>query len=173
LAGSLNKCTFIGNLGADPEIRALPSGGPVANFRIACGESWKDKETGEKKERTEWISVVCFNEPLCKVIEQYVHKGSKVYVEGVFRTRKYTDKDGNERYSTEIHMERFGGQLILLDKAEGGGGHQERDRQYDESQRGRYGQGQRGGSPNDTGQGRRQPARDQSRYNDMDDDIPF
>lgn len=182
MAGSLNKVQLIGNLGADPEIRALPSGGRVANFRLACSESWKDKETGERKEKTEWVTVACFNDAICGVIEQYLHKGSKCYVEGVLRTRKYQHSDGSERYSTEVHIERFNGSLLLLDSKGSGGGAADRDAQYDDMDRSRYGERRPGGSPNDSGQGRRQaqsdsgrsaPSSTGNRYSDFDDDIPF
>lgn len=115
MAGSLNKCMFIGNLGADPEIRRMPSGGAVANMRLACSETWRDKATGERREKTEWVSVVVFNDNLVKVIEQYVKKGSKLYVEGQLQTRKYQDKTGQDRYSTEVVLQGFNGQLTLLD----------------------------------------------------------
>ncbi len=115
MAGSLNKCMFIGNLGADPEIRRTPSGGAVANMRLACSETWRDKATGERREKTEWVSVVVFNDNLVKVIEQYVKKGSKLYVEGQLQTRKYQDKSGQDRYSTEVVLQGFGGQITLLD----------------------------------------------------------
>lgn len=111
---SINKVILVGNLGADPEIRRTADGKPIANLRIATSESWKDKSTGEKRERTEWHRVVCFSEGLCRVIEQYTRKGSKLYVEGQLQTRKWTDKDGVERYSTEIVMQGFNSQLVLL-----------------------------------------------------------
>lgn len=172
---SLNHCTFIGNLGADPEVRRLPSGAPVANFRIACSESWKDKETGEKKESTEWISIVCFNEHLVPIIEQYLRKGSKCFVAGKFKTRKWTDQNGIEKYSSEIHLDRFGGQLLLLDSRGGGDGRSARDSQYDEEQQGRYGSRQGQGTVS-SGRGGSAQSRDQgggNRYSDLDDDIPF
>ncbi len=122
MAGSLNKCMFIGNLGADPEIRTLPGGGKVANLRLACTESWRDKQTGERKERTEWVSVVVFNDNLVRVIEQYTRKGSRLYVEGQLQTRKYQAKDGTDRYSTEVVLQGFNGNVVLLDAPKGGQG---------------------------------------------------
>jgi single-strand DNA-binding protein len=115
MAGSLNKIMLIGNAGADPDIRRLPSGGAIANIRLATSETWRDKATGERREKTEWHSVVIFNDNLVKVVEQYVKKGSKLYVEGQLQTRKWTDKDGADRYSTEIVLQGFNGQLTLLD----------------------------------------------------------
>ena len=123
MAGSLNKVILIGNLGRDPEVRRLSSGEPVVNLSIATSESWRDKASGERKERTEWHRVVIFNENLAKVAEQYLRKGAKVYLEGQIQTRKYTDKDGIEKYSTEIVLQRFRGELVMLDsRGEGGGG---------------------------------------------------
>jgi len=122
MAGSVNKATLIGNLGADPEIKTFQSGGRVANLRLATSESWKDKTTGERKERTEWHRVVISNDALVGVVEKYARKGSKLYVEGQIETRKWTDKDGNERYSTEIALRPYRGELVLLDKAEGAAG---------------------------------------------------
>lgn len=120
MAGSVNKCIIIGNLGADPEVRALPSGNKVVNMRVACSESWRDKNTGERKERTEWISVVVFNEGLAKIAEQYLHKGSKVYLEGSLQTRKWQDQAGNDRYSTEVVLQAFNGTLVMLDGLQSG-----------------------------------------------------
>lgn len=111
---SLNRVELIGNLGADPEIRSTRDGKQIANMRLACSESWKDRN-GDRQERTEWISVVCFNENLVKVIKQYVRKGSKIYCSGRFQTRKWQDQSGNDRFSTEVVMQAFDGQLILLD----------------------------------------------------------
>lgn len=118
MAGSVNKVILLGHLGRDPEIRRLGSGEPVASLRIATSESWRDKQSGERKERTEWHSVVIFNEGLAKVAEQYLKKGSKVYLEGQLQTRKWTDQSGIEKYTTEIVLQRFRGELTLLDKAE-------------------------------------------------------
>jgi single-strand DNA-binding protein len=115
MAGSVNKVILVGNLGRDPEVRRLTSGEPVVNLSVATSESWRDKASGERKERTEWHRVVIFNENLAKVAEQYLKKGSKVYVEGQLQTRKYTDKDGAEKYSTEIVLQKFRGELTMLD----------------------------------------------------------
>jgi single-strand DNA-binding protein len=121
MAGSLNKVILIGNLGRDPEVRRLTSGDPVVNLSIATSESWRDKASGERKEKTEWHRVVIFNENLAKVAEQYLRKGAKIYIEGQLQTRKYTDKDGTEKYSTEIVLQRFRGELVMLDgRSEGG-----------------------------------------------------
>lgn len=120
MAGSVNKVILVGNLGRDPEIRRTPNGDPIVNLSVATSESWKDRNTGERKERTEWHRVVIFNENLAKVAEQYMHKGTKVYLEGQLQTRKYTDKDGVEKYSTEIVLSRFRGELVLLDGRSGG-----------------------------------------------------
>src|SRR5256885_9751962 len=121
MAGSVNKVILVGNLGRDPEVRRLTSGDPVVNLSVATSESWRDKASGERKERTEWHRVVIFNENLAKVAEQYLRKGAKVYLEGQLQTRKYTDKDGAEKYSTEVVLQRFRGELVMLD-ARGGGG---------------------------------------------------
>src|SRR5439155_6979172 len=122
MAGSVNKVILVGNLGADPEIRRLNSGEPVVNIRIATSESWRDKNSGERKEKTEWHNVVIFNDQLAKVAEQYLKKGSKVYVEGQLQTRKWQDQSGNDRYTTEIVLQKFRGELVLLDSREGAGG---------------------------------------------------
>lgn len=119
MAGTVNKVIIVGNLGKDPEIRSFPNGGRVANFSIATSESWKDKTTGEKKERTEWHRVSVQNDNLVGIIEKYVSKGSKVYIEGQLQTRKWTDKDGAEKYSTEVVLKSFGGVLTLLDSKGG------------------------------------------------------
>jgi single-strand DNA-binding protein len=115
MAGSVNKVILVGNLGKDPEIRRTQDGRPIANLRIATSESWRDKNTGEKREKTEWHSVVIFNENLCKVVEQYLHKGSKVYIEGQLQTRKWQDQSGQERYTTEVVVQGFNGQVTMLD----------------------------------------------------------
>ncbi len=121
MAGSVNKVILVGNLGRDPEVRRMSSGDPVVNLSLATSDTWKDKNTGERKEKTEWHRVVIFNENLAKVAEQYLHKGSKIYIEGQLSTRKYTDKDGIEKYSTEIVLNRFRGELVMLDsRGEGG-----------------------------------------------------
>jgi len=122
MAGSVNKVILIGNLGKDPEIRRTQDGRPIANFSVATSETWRDKNTGERKEKTEWHRVVVFNEGLCKIIEQYLKKGSKVYLEGALQTRKWQDKDGNEKYTTEVVLQGFNSQLTMLDTRGGGGG---------------------------------------------------
>jgi single-strand DNA-binding protein len=122
MAGSVNKVILIGNLGADPEIRRTQDGRPVANLRLATSESWRDKATGERKEKTEWHRVVIFNENLCRIAEQYLKKGSKVFIEGQLQTRKWQDQAGQDRYSTEVVLQGFRGELTLLDRAGGAGG---------------------------------------------------
>jgi single-strand DNA-binding protein len=121
MAGSVNKVILIGNLGADPEIRRTQDGRPIANLRVATSDSWRDKATGERKEKTEWHRVVIFNENLCKIAEQYLKKGSKVYLEGALQTRKWQDQSGQDRYSTEVVLQGFRGELTLLDRSGGGG----------------------------------------------------
>ena len=166
MAGSVNKVILIGNLGADPEIRRTQDGRPIANLRIATSETWRDKATGERKEKTEWHRVVVFNEGLCKVIEQYVKKGSKLYIEGALQTRKWQDKDGQDRYSTEVVLQGFNSVLTMLDSRSGGGG-----------SGGDFGSSDDFGSSGASGGGapRRQPAMagGGGRNNDMDDEIPF
>jgi single-strand DNA-binding protein len=163
MAGSVNKVILIGNLGADPEIRRTGDGRPVANLRIATSESWKDKNSGERKEKTEWHRVVVFNEGLCGVIEKYLKKGAKVYIEGALQTRKWTDKEGVERYSTEIVLQGFNSVLTMLDSRGGGGGSGEA---LEDSGSDFGSSGPMGGSrkPATVGGGRR---------GDMDDEIPF
>jgi len=159
MAGSVNKVILIGNLGADPEVRTFQNGGKVCNLRIATSETWKDKNTGERKERTEWHSVAVFSEGLVRVCEQYLRKGSKVYVEGKLQTRKWQDQSGNDRYSTEIVLQGFGSTLTMLDgRSEGGGGSSGGGGGYVANQSGGYGSGSS------------EPA---GRANDMDDEIPF
>lgn len=122
MAGSVNKVILIGNVGADPEIRRTQDGRPIANLRIATSESWRDRNSGERREKTEWHTVVVFNEGLCKVVEQYVKKGAKLYIEGQLQTRKWQDQSGNDRYSTEVVLQGFGSTLTMLDgRGEGGG----------------------------------------------------
>ena len=122
MAGSVNKVILVGNVGKDPEIRRTQDGRPIANLSLATSESWRDKNSGEKKERTEWHRVVIFSEPLCKVVEQYVKKGSKLYIEGALQTRKWTDQSGVEKYSTEVVLQGFNGSLTMLDSAGAGRG---------------------------------------------------
>lgn len=121
MAGSVNKVILIGNLGADPEIRRTQDGRPIANLRVATSETWRDKTSGERRERTEWHRVVIFNEGLSRIAEQYLKKGSKVYLEGQLQTRKWQDQSGQDRYSTEVVLQGFNSQLTMLDRAGGGG----------------------------------------------------
>lgn len=128
---SVNKVILIGNVGRDPEIRNMPSGEMVANLAVATSEKWKDKNSGERKERTEWHRVVIFNEAIAKIAEQYVRKGSRIYIEGALQTRKWTDKDGLEKYATEIVLQRFRGELMLLDRVGGEDRDQDNQRTID------------------------------------------
>ncbi len=121
MAGSINKVILVGNLGAEPEVRATQDGREICNLRIATSESWKDRSTGERREKTEWHRVVIFNENLVKVAKSYLHKGSKVYIEGQLQTRKWTNKEGQEQYSTEVVLQGFNGNLTMLDGKSGGG----------------------------------------------------
>ncbi len=158
MAGSVNKVILVGNLGADPEIRRTQDGRPIANLRVATSETWRDKNTGERKEKTEWHRVVIFNEGLCRVVEQYVKKGSKVYLEGQLQTRKWTDKDNIERYSTEVVLQGFNSVLTMLDGRGGGGG----------------GTGADEGGFSSPAPRERQPAMaGAGKRDDMDDEIPF
>jgi single-strand DNA-binding protein len=158
MAGSVNKVILIGNLGADPEVRTFQNGGKVCNLRIATSENWKDKNTGERREKTEWHTIAIFSEGLVRVAEQYLRKGSKVYIEGQLQTRKWQDQSGNDRYSTEVVLQNFGGTLVMLDgRSEGGGG---------AGGGGGYLADQSGGQSG----GQSSPAPSTS---DMDDEIPF
>ncbi|MDF1620659.1 single-stranded DNA-binding protein [Pseudothioclava nitratireducens] len=121
MAGSVNKVILVGNLGRDPEVRTFANGGKVCNLRIATSENWRDRNTGERKERTEWHSVAIFSEPLAKIAEQYLRKGSKVYIEGQLETRKWQDQSGQDRYTTEVVLRPYRGELTLLDSRDGGG----------------------------------------------------
>ena len=174
MAGSLNKVMLIGNLGADPEVRSFQNGGKVCNLRIATSETWKDRNSGERQEKTEWHSVAIFSEGLINVCENYLRKGSKVFVEGQLQTRKWQDQSGNDRYSTEIVLRGFGGTLTMLDgRGEGGGG----------GSGGGYGGGgnrgssggsggwQSGGGSGGGASGGNMGGG--SNYDDLDDDIPF
>jgi single-strand DNA-binding protein len=169
MAGSVNKVILIGNLGRDPEVRNFQNGGKVCNLRIATSETWKDRNTGERKERTEWHSVAIFQEGLVRVCEQYLRKGSKVYIEGQLQTRKWQDQSGQDRYSTEVVLQGFGGTLQMLDGRDGGGsggggGGGGRDSYGgDQGYDGGYGGGGSGGGSGSS----RPPARD------LDDEIPF
>ena len=174
MAGSVNKVILIGNLGADPEIRRTQDGRPIANLRIATSESWRDKNTGERKEKTEWHQVVIFNEGLCKVAEQYLKKGSTVYVEGQLQTRKWQDQNGQDRYSTEVVLQGFNGNLTMLGGRGDGGGASRGGNDFG----GGYGGGDDYGSPAPQRGGGQQrggasspPSGGFSR--DLDDDIPF
>jgi single-strand DNA-binding protein len=166
MAGSVNKVILVGNLGRDPEVRSFQNGGKVVNLRIATSETWRDKQSGERKERTEWHSVAIFNENLAKVAEQYLKKGSKVYVEGQLETRKWQDQSGAERYTTEVVLRQYRGELTLLDGRDGGGGASiGDDRGYDDAPPAR-GSGGGGGGRSGGGFGG-------GRAGDMDDEIPF
>ena len=162
MAGSVNKVILVGNLGADPESRSMPSGGEVVNLRVATSESWSDRQSGERQERTEWHRVVIFNENLGKVAKQYLRKGSKVYLEGQLQTRKWQDNSGQDRYSTEIVLNRFRGELVLLDRRDGGGGGGGVSDDYESS-------GASSGGGSSFNQPRPAPAFD----SDLDDDVPF
>ncbi len=166
MAGSVNKVILVGNLGADPEVRRLNSGDPVVNLRIATGESWRDKSTGERREKTEWHNVVIFNDNLAKVAENYLRKGSKVYLEGQLQTRKWQDRDGNDRYTTEVVLQRYRGELTMLDgRGEGGG-----DRM---GGGGGYGGGQRMDDRSGGGQRQMDAPKEDFSSDTLDDDIPF
>ena len=162
MAGSVNKVILVGNLGKDPEVRRMQDGRPVVNMSVATSESWRDKATGERKEKTEWHRVVIFNEGLAKIAEQYLKKGSKIYLEGALQTRKWTDQQGVEKYSTEVVLQGFNSALTMLDRAGGGGGS------------GDFA----GGDSQDFGASRpaaRQPAMagGGGKRGDLDDEIPF
>ncbi len=172
MAGSLNKVMLIGNLGRDPEIRTLNSGDKVANLRIATSETWRDRSSGERKERTEWHQVVIFNENLVKVAESYLRKGSKVFVEGALQTRKWTDQQGVEKYSTEIVLQKFRGELTMLDGRGQGEGAAGGD--YGEDYGSGGGRGSAGGGGYGQGGGRQQPSGPRESFPaDLDDEIPF
>jgi single-strand DNA-binding protein len=168
MAGSVNKVILIGNLGADPEIRRTQDGRPVANLRVATSDSWRDKATGERKEKTEWHRIVIFNENLCRIAEQYLKKGSKVYIEGQLQTRKWQDQSGQDRYSTEVVLQGFRGELTLLDRAGGAG-----------SGGGDLGSDDAGGDFGSPGPSRKVAAAAgagagaRGSRGDMDDEIPF
>ena len=163
MAGSVNKVILIGNLGKDPEIRRTQDGRPIANLRVATSESWRDKTTGEKREKTEWHSVVIFNENLCRVVEQYLKKGAKVYIEGQLQTRKWQDQQGQDRYSTEVVLQGFNGQLTMLDGARASQGLSE------------AGQSDYGGADNGVGEPKRGAKGGAKGGIDkaLDDEIPF
>jgi single-strand DNA-binding protein len=169
MAGSVNKVILVGNVGADPEIRRTQDGRPIANIRLATSETWRDKNTGERKEKTEWHRVVIFNEGLCKVVEQYVKKGAKLYLEGALQTRKWQDQQGQDRYSTEVVLQGFNSVLTMLDRAGGGGGGgdfgSDNGSDFGSSGTGGGGGGGRARQPAMAGGG--------GRRDDMDDEIPF
>lgn len=171
MAGSVNKVILVGNLGRDPEMRSMQDGRPMVNMSVATSENWRDRQSGERKERTEWHRVVIFNEKLAEVAQKFIKKGSKVYIEGQLSTRKWTDQGGQERYTTEVVVPRFGGALTMLDGRTGGGG-------------GDMGGGMGGGMDDDMGGGPMpssggggggggRPAARGGGSKDLDDDIPF
>jgi single-strand DNA-binding protein len=176
MAGSLNKVMLIGNLGADPEIRSFQNGGKVANLRIATSETWKDRQTGERKEKTEWHTVAIFTEGLVGVVERYLKKGSKVFVEGKLQTRKWQDQNGQDRYSTEIVIQGLGGTLTMLDGAQGGGaggGGMGGGARSGGSSGGYGGGGAAGGGWDQGGGSSGGAGAGGGGYDDLDDDIPF
>ena len=164
MAGSVNKVILVGNLGKDPEIRRTQDGRPIANLSIATSETWRDKGTGERKEKTEWHRVVIFSEPLCKIVEQYLKKGAKVYIEGALQTRKWTDQSGVEKYSTEVVLQGFNSTLTMLDGRSGGGAAASAPTMAAATS---APVGRSARAP------RRAVAAGGGRNNDMDDDIPF
>src|SRR5690349_8613140 len=163
MAGSVNKVILVGNLGKDPEIRRTQDGRPIANLSIATSETWRDKNSGERKEKTEWHRVVIFNEGLCKVAEQYLKKGAKVYIEGALQTRKWTDQSGVEKYSTEVVLQGFNSTLTMLDGRSGGGGGS-----FADDSGGDFGMSAPSAPPR-----RAVASGGGGRNSDMDDDIPF
>ncbi len=180
MAGSVNKVILVGNLGKDPEIKSFQNGGKIANFSIATSESWKDRATGEKKERTEWHNISVNSEGLVGVVERFLKKGSKVYIEGQLRTRKWQDRDNNDRYTTEVVLAGMNGQLVMLDGPSGGGGGGQR------SGGGGYGggsgsgggsggwdNGPSAGGGNDYGSGSRGGGSGGAPFDDLDDEVPF
>jgi single-strand DNA-binding protein len=164
MAGSVNKVILVGNLGRDPEIRRTQDGRPIANLSVATSENWRDKATGERREKTEWHRVVIFSEGLCKIAEQYLKKGAKVYLEGQLQTRKYTDKDGVEKYSTEVVLQGFNSTLTMLDRSGGGGGSEEFGGDSGGSDFGSTSPAPRSRQPATASAGGKR---------DLDDDIPF
>ncbi|WP_102223148.1 single-stranded DNA-binding protein [Acidimangrovimonas sediminis] len=176
MAGSVNKVIIVGNLGRDPEVRSFANGGKVCNLRIATSENWRDRNTGERRERTEWHSVAIFSEPLAKIAEQYLRKGSKVYIEGQLETRKWQDQSGQDRYTTEIVLRPYRGELTLLDGRDGGGSGGGGG-SYGGDQGGGYGGGDQGGGygggGGNYGGGSGGGMGGGGGGRDMDDDIPF
>ncbi|PWK62808.1 single-stranded DNA-binding protein [Roseicyclus mahoneyensis] len=175
MAGSVNKVILVGNLGRDPEVRSFQNGGKVCNLRIATSETWKDRATGERKERTEWHSVAIFSEPLAKIAEQYLRKGSKVYIEGQLETRKWQDQSGQDRYSTEVVLRPYRGELTLLDGRDGGGGSGGGGGGYGggAASGGGYGDDRGGGYPDDRGGPGGGGGYGGGGGGDVDDEIPF
>ena len=183
MAGSVNKVIIIGNLGRDPEVRSFPNGGKVCNLRIATSETWKDKNSGERREKTEWHSVAIFSEPLIRVAEQYLRKGSKVYIEGQLETRKWQDQNGQDKYSTEAALRPYRSELTMLDgRAEGGGGSGGGGGGYGGGSGGGYGGGSGGGDCGGGGGGGFGGGGGGNQgggfgggggASDMDDEIPF
>ena len=171
MAGSVNKVILIGNLGRDPEVRSFQNGGKVCNLRIATSENWKDKNTGERREKTEWHSVAIFQEGLVRIAEQYLRKGSKVYIEGQLQTRKWQDQSGQDKYSTEVVLQGYGGTLTMLDGRDGGGvgAPSGGGSGYDNRQDGGYDSGYDSGYSGGPAQGGGAPAPSR----DLDDEIPF
>ena len=171
MAGSVNKVILIGNLGRDPEVRSFQNGGKVCNLRIATSENWKDKNTGERREKTEWHSVAIFQEGLVRIAEQYLRKGSKVYIEGQLQTRKWQDQSGQDKYSTEVVLQGYGGTLTMLDGRDGGGvgAPSGGGSGYDNRQDGGYDSGYDSGYSGGPGQG----GGTQAPSRDLDDEIPF
>lgn len=170
MAGSVNKVILVGNLGKDPEVRTMNDGNKIVSFSVATGESWKDKATGERKEKTEWHKVVIFNEQLGKVAESYLRKGAKVYVEGQLQTRKWQNKEGVDQYTTEVVLQRFRGELTMLDgRSEGGSGGGSGG---GSSEGGGYGGGRSSGSGSGDGGGYGGGSRGGGGH-DLDDEIPF
>ncbi len=176
MAGSVNKVILVGNLGNDPDIRRTQDGRPIANLSVATSESWKDRNTGERREKTEWHRVVIFNEGLCRIAEQYLRKGSKVYLEGQLQTRKWQDQSGQDRYSTEVVLQGFNGNLTMLDnRGEGGGGGNFGGQQGGDfgGPGGNFG-GQQGGDFGGQRGGPQQSSPQAGNFrDDLDDDIPF
>jgi single-strand DNA-binding protein len=168
MAGSVNKVILVGNLGKDPEIRRTQDGRPIANLSVATSETWRDKATGERKEKTEWHRVVIFNEGLCKVAEQYLKKGAKVYIEGALQTRKWTDQSGVEKYSTEVVLQGFNSTLTMLDGRSGGGGGS-----FADDSGGDFGVSSPSSAPAPRRAVAASGAGGGGRNSDMDDDIPF
>ena len=173
MAGSVNKVIIVGNLGADPEVKSFQNGGRICNLRIATSEDWKDRTTGEKKERTEWHSVVLQSDGLVGVAERFLKKGSKVYIEGQLRTRKWQDQSGNDRYTTEISVAGFDGKLVMLDGARGGSGGGGNDAWSGGSSGGSQASGASGGQGGGNWSGGSSGFGGGDFDNDLDDDVPF